>query len=357
VAGLKQTLIEIGHAAGLDQVRFTTAEPFRQTHDHLVQRKREGLSARLGFTYGHPVEATDPGSSFPWARSLVVGARSYLPQSGSPQPIVAATGRVARVAVQDNYQPLRQALEAVADALADRGHRAMVLCDDNRLVDRAAAVRAGIGWWGKNTMVLSPGFGPWLLLGSVITEAELAPDSPLVRDCGSCSACLPACPTGALVAPGVLDARRCLAAWAQTPGMVPVEYRVAMGDRVYGCDECLEACPPGIRLWRSADSPRGRIDLSWMLWAADRDLLEKLGHWFIPDRQPDIIRRNALIAAGNSADARLVPVVAPYAAHPNWILRAHALWALRRLGGAMARAVIELRQPLESNPRVRAELA
>ena len=127
------------------------------------------------------------------------------------------------------------------------GHRAAVLCDDSRLVDRAAAVRAGVGWWGKSTMVLAPGHGPWLLLGSVVTDASLPPDTPMARDCGTCAACLPACPTGALVAPGVLDARRCLAALAQSPGAIPREFRRAMGDRLYGCDDCLEACPPGQR--------------------------------------------------------------------------------------------------------------
>ena len=356
VTRLRRDLIDIGHAAGLDRIGFTTVDPFPRTLYDLIQRKGDGLSARLGFTYLDPVTASKPGRSFPWARSLVVGARSYLPENGSPLPITATTGRVARVAVVDSYHPLRRALQALSDALTGRGHRASILCDDNRLVDRAAAVRAGIGWWGKNTMVLVPGMGPWLLLGSVITDAELPPDQELARDCGSCSACLPACPTGALVAPGVLDARRCLAAWAQTPGVVPAEYRVAMGDRLYGCDDCLEACPPGTRLLRSAADPRGRIDLAWILRAADRDLLERFGHWFIPDREPDIIRRNALIAAGNSGHRPLVLTVAPYAAHPNWVLRAHALWALHRLEGPAARAVIELRRKVEPDPRVRAEL-
>jgi epoxyqueuosine reductase len=256
---------------------------------------------------------------------------------------------VARAAVEDAYAPLRRGLALVAGVLEESGWRAEVLCDDGRLVDRAAAVRAGLGWWGKNTMVLAPGFGPWVLFGSVLTDAGLEPDSPMSRDCGSCQACLPACPTGALVAPGILDARLCLAAWAQAPGLVPEAIRVAMGDRIYGCDDCSEACPPGRRLLERSRDVRGRVDLGEVLTIADAALLDRFGHWFIPGRRPDLIRRNALIAAGNSGDPSLVRSVAAYAAHPDPVLQAHARWALSRLGGPGARAVLQ--DPAWSPPK------
>lgn len=339
--GLRNRLDEIGRAAGLDVLGIAGVERFLDVRDELNNRQRNGQAAALGFTYKDPETATDPRATFPWARSLVVGGRSYLPTAGSPE-VGGNRGRVARVAVDDAYGPLRLALRSVAATLEGDGYRAEVLCDDSRLVDRAAAVRAGLGWWGKNTMVLTPGFGPWLLFGSVVTDADLDPDRPMARDCGSCQACLPACPTGALVAPGILDARRCLAAWAQTPGSVPVEYRVAMDDRLYGCDDCIEACPPGHRLLNRSSHPRGRVDLAWMLWAADSELLARFGHWFLPDRKAAIIRRNALIAVGNSGDGSLVPAAAAYAGHPDPMLAEHAAWALSRLGGPAAQAVLQL---------------
>lgn len=353
---LKGQLIDEAKAAGLDRVGFTSADPFPEVRLDLYKRKTEGISGRLGFTFVKPDVATSPRASFPWAASLIVGARTYLPSAGSPGQADPATGRVSRAASSDNYRPLREALNRVAGFLVKKGYQGEVLCDDSRLVDRAAAVRAGIGWWGKNTMVLAPGLGPWLLLGSVVTDAELIPDSPELRDCGSCSACIPACPTGALISPGVLDARLCLAAWAQTPGLVPVDIRVAMGDRIYGCDDCIEACPPGSKLLRRSTEPRGRVDLARVLNAADSTLLEWFGHWFIPDRDPRIIRRNALIAAGNSGHQPLAPLVASYADFPDWLLRAHAIWALHRLGGPVAKAVLEDRLRRETDPRVRAEL-
>jgi epoxyqueuosine reductase len=359
VEGLRRRLEAVGQRSGLDRVGFTGTEAFPDVELSMRGRRESGMSATLGFTYTDARIATAPRLSFPWGKTLVVGARAYLPDSGSPDVDPDPdhpSGRVSRVAVGDGYAPLRNALESMANFLRAEGYRAEVLCDDNRLVDRAAAVRAGLGWWGKNTMVLIPGIGPWAVVGSVVTDAELLPDAPLERDCGACSACLPACPTGALVAPGVLDAERCLAAWAQRPGLVPPEYRIAMGDRLYGCDDCLVACPPGGKLLRRTVEPKGRFELRTILWASDQTLLVRFGHWFIPNRDPRIIRRNALIAAGNSASPDLVSPVAPYAAHPDWVLRAHAAWALRRIGGEGARVVLEERRRDELDVRVRAEL-
>src|SRR5207237_9752457 len=155
-----------------------------------------------------------------------------------------ASGVVARDARSDHYGALRAASGVLADELRAEGWKARVLCDDNALVDREAAFRAGLGWYGKNTNLLLPGRGSWFVLGSVVTDAPLeASATPVADGCGSCQRCLPACPTGALVAPGVLDARRCLAHLVQAPGSFPVELRAALGDRLYGCDDCQDACP------------------------------------------------------------------------------------------------------------------
>lgn len=357
--GLRRRIEAIGKGSGLDRVGFAGTEAFPEVAVSMRRRIESGMSANLGFTFSDPGIATSPRQSFPWGRTLVVGARAYLPDSGSPdlEPEPGTpTGKVSRVAAGDGYEPLRRGLEGIAGLLRAEGFRAEVLCDDNRLVDRAAAVRAGLGWWGKNTMVLIPGIGPWAVIGSVMTDAELAPDLPLDRDCGACSACLPACPTGALVAPGVLDAGKCLAAWAQRPGLVPTGYRVAMGDRLYGCDDCLVACPPGTKLARRTIDPGGRFDLRPILQASDESLLARFGHWFIPNRDAAIVRRNALIAAGNSSRKEMTPYVALYAGHPEWILRAHAVWALGRIGGEAAGAVLAQRRSDELDVRVRAEL-
>jgi epoxyqueuosine reductase len=342
--------------AGLSGFGVAAAGAFADSRRVMEERREAGLHGGLRFTYRDPVTATDPRASFPWAERLVVGSWDYLPTAGSPGRPRPGTGRVGRFATADHYRPLRAGLEAVAGVLRGAGHRAEVLCDDGRLVDRAAAVRAGIGWWGKSTMVLCPGHGPWVLLGSVVTDAPVAESGPTARDCGSCTACLPACPTGALVAPGVLDARRCLAAVTQQPGPIPPALRRAMGDRLYGCDACLEACPPGRRRLASATREEGRVDLRALLAADDASLRKRFGHFYIPGRRLRYLRRNALVALGNAGGEGAVSVAAAYLGHSDPLLRGHAAWALGARGGRDAREALRAAVAREGDPSVREEI-
>jgi epoxyqueuosine reductase len=336
LAGLTARLLALGAEAGLDRMGVCSVEPFTDTRLQIRSRKEQGKSARLGFTFSDPDTSTDIRQSFPWAKRLVVGIRSYLPDAGGPGVRAPGEGRVARFAVTDSYQPLISGLEAVATKLREAGYRAETLADDSRLVDRAAAVRAGVGWWGKSAMVLAPGVGPWFLIGSVVTDACLAASERMERSCGTCRACLPACPTQALVAPGVLDARLCLAAIAQSPGVIPRDLRVHMEDRIYGCDECLAACPPGGRLLERAVRKRGSVDLVHLLRSVDKEILATFDHFYLPARRPRILRRNALVALGNTGTAEHLPVVAGYLGNPDWMLRLHAVWAVHRLGSRLS---------------------
>ena len=329
----RDLVVQLGLEAGLDRVGVTTADPFPDVEAELRRRIEDGSKAGLTFTYNQPDRSTDIRRSLPWAVSLIVAGRAYLPEAGSPETGVRS-GRIARFSVDDFYLPLRRGLEWIGSALVDAGHRAEILVDDNRLVDRAAAVRAGVGWWGKNSMVLAPGQGPWMLLGSVATDAAVAPSERMSRDCGTCDACMPACPTGALTSPGILDARLCLAAVLQTAGPIPEPLRVPMGDRIYGCDDCLDACPPGVRLLHRSTRPRGRVDLAWVLEASDDDLLGSFDRFYLPRRRPEILRRNALIAAGNVGDRHLRRPVERYRNHADPILAEHARWALARMPDA-----------------------
>lgn len=324
-------------ATGLDRIGWTTADPFPEARVDLERRAADGLSGRLGFTFSDPARAADPHASWPWANSIVVGLHSYLPEAGRP---ITGPGRVARFAERDHYRELRDGMERVAAALVDAGRRSEVVIDDSRLVDRAVAYRAGLAWWGKNTMLLTPGLGPWFLIGCVVTDAVFEPAGRTRRDCGTCEACLPACPTGALVEPGVLDARRCLAAILQAPGSIPVEYREAVGDRVYGCDDCLEACPPGSRLLAAATADRGSVDPAEILETGDRDLQDRYGHFYFPDARVRFLRRNALVALGNVGTEEHLPLLAGYLMHPDSMLVEHARWAIGRIGGATADRIL-----------------
>jgi epoxyqueuosine reductase len=339
---LADELSSLARASGLDAVGITGAEPFGSTRRHLEDRKAAGLHGGMHFTYGDPGRATDPGRAVPRARALVVGARSYrrAPPNGTPGP--GTFGRVARYSWSDHYEPLRAALGVVARRLEAGGWQARVLVDDNAMVDRAAAHRAGLGWYGKNTVLLLPGRGSWFILGSVVTDAPLPPTRAAGGGtCGTCSRCLAACPTGALVEPGVLDARRCLAWLLQAPGTFPIELRSALGGRIYGCDDCQEVCPPNRSEDRRHPPPPVEegdepwVELVWLLGCSDPELLSHLGRWYIPRRQPRYLRRNALVALGNvgdGRDGRVARALRDALAHPDPLVRAHAVWAAARLG-------------------------
>jgi epoxyqueuosine reductase len=329
-------------AAGLDAIGIASAGPFDDARERLVERKAAGLHGGMHFTYGQPARSTDPGRALAGAQALVVGARRYRRQPPARTRPPAAAARVASYSWRDDYAALRRSLEEVTTPLVDAGYRTKVLVDDNALVDRAAAYRAGLGWFGKNSNVLVPAIGSWVILGSVVTDAPLPPDAAPVADgCGPCTRCLGACPTGALVEPGVLDARRCLAWLLQAPGSFPVEFRAALGDRIYGCDDCQEVCPPNIAAERRSPPPAaGECDEAWvevvsLLEMDDDALLGRFGRWYIARRDPRYLRRNALVVLGNVGDGAAPDVERVLVAalgSGDELLHEHAAWAARRLG-------------------------
>ena len=356
-------MLSAGLAAGLDAAGVAPATPFAETRRHLEERRAAGQHGGMAFTFRRPERSTDPRATLPGARALVVGARNY--RRAAPDAATRpAVGRVAQYAWSDHYRALRDALGAVAGELRSRGWQTRVVVDDNALVDREAAYRAGLGWYGKNTNLLIGSRGSWFVLGSVITDAPLTPaDTPMEDGCGSCRRCLPACPTGALVAPGVLDARRCLAHLVQAPGPFPREQRVALGDRIYGCDDCQEVCPPNLADERRHPSapaePRAEVtvDLLELLAASDAELLARHGRWYIPRRQARYLRRNALVALGNVArgdDSAVADVLNTALRDGDPLVRGHAVWAARRLGRDDLVAPIAAD---ETDPEVLAELA
>lgn len=349
-------LQERGSALGLVGLGICHAEPFSDVRAEMESRLAGGKLGRMRFTYTDPDTATDIRRSFPWASRLVVGATTYLPAAGNPGPDHANHGRVARFATSDHYALLRRGLGAVREILVSAGFQAETLVDDNRLVDRAAAIRAGIAWWGKSTMVLTPKYGPWTLLGSVATDAELPVTKPMQRDCGTCTACVPACPTGALDRVGIIDATRCISYWAQMPGDIPIPIREAWGDRLYGCDACLDACPPGQRWSSEAADGMGRVDLVRLLTQPDHKLLADFSHFYLPRNDPAYLRRNALVALGHCGSPEATPVVAEYVESKRAMLRSHAAWALGRLGDAATVKVLTRAVKGESSASVSAEI-
>ena len=344
-----ESLLQFARELGLDRVGVTDASPLSRARVAIDDRKARGLSDTMGFTYRNPSRSTDPNTAVEGARSIIVAARSY--HSEQPDHPGGISARVARYAQDDHYTPLRQALQKIALRLRADGYRAVVFADENNLVDREVAYRAGLGWFGKNANILLPGAGSFFSLGSIVTTAVLAPAAqPAPDGCGTCRACYDECPTQAIVADGVIDARRCLAWLVQKPGIFPREFRVSLGDRLYGCDDCQTSCPPTVRLHTRhhsrtapAAGPGAFVDVIELLNSSDESLLEKFGSWYLAERDPRWLRRNALIILGNiapvnnpavnnSAMSPVEQVLRRYLGDIDPMLRLHALWAAVRLG-------------------------
>lgn len=316
---------------GIDAIGCAPAAPYVATEQHIRERRARGLFADMRFTTARPEVSCHPERLIPGARSVVSAALCYYVPGPEPGP---GEGRLSRYAWFDAYRMLRGRLEALAARL---GGAWRVLVDENDHVDREGAARSGVGFYGKNTMLITRRFGSWVVLGTLVTDVEIEPTPALELDCGACRLCIDACPTGALDEPGVLDATRCISYWLQSASEPPAEIRAEIGDRVYGCDSCQDACPwnRGIER-RRADAilPPGAepvVSLREWLEAQPDELRARYRRLFVPRHDGRILQRNALLAAASSADPGLRGVLERIEAEGEKPLASEAAAALERL--------------------------
>jgi len=250
----------------------------------------------MRFTMAHPEESCHPETLLPGVRTVVSAALCYY----APEPeLPLRHGRLPRYTWYDAYAELREKLEALGRAL---GGNYRVLVDANQHVDREAAARSGVGFYGKNTLIITQRHGSWVVLGTLVTDVELERTPPLDVDCGSCRLCIDACPTNALDEPGTLDANRCLSYWTQSSKTIPNEYRPHLGAQVYGCDICQDVCPwnRGVEK-RRAHVEAGEAHVSLADWLASdpNDLRDRYRRLYVPRNDGRLLQRNASIAAEN----------------------------------------------------------
>ncbi len=324
-------LDRLAQELGLDVVGAAPASAYTGTERHIRERKARGLFADMRFTMAQPEVSCHPEKLLPGASTVVSAAHCYYAPEA---PLQAGEGRLARYTWYDGYAVLRERLDQLGRRL---GGEYRVLVDANQHVDREAAVRSGVGFYGKNTMLITRRHGSWVVLGTLITTAEVEATPPLELDCGSCTLCIDACPTGALDEPGVVDATKCLSYWTQAPAPIPEAYRAELDAQVYGCDICQDVCPwnRGIEGRRADETlpetatPHVRL-VDWLTDDAD-ELRQRYDRLYVPRNDARYLRRNGLVALGNTGGPDDVPLAETFLADEDDLLSEQARWTVRRI--------------------------
>ncbi|MBP1992352.1 tRNA epoxyqueuosine(34) reductase QueG [Paenibacillus eucommiae] len=363
---LKREIVEAAPSLGIDKVGFTSAEPFTELRHILLEHRAKGYES--GFEEPDIEKRVNPELSFKAPQSIVSIAIAYPSKLSNPPRSEpgAYRGIISRSSWgADYHHVLRDRLAKlegfIAERVADARMESMV--DTGVLVDRAVAERSGIGWSGKNCAVITPEWGSWVYLGEMITNIPFPSDTSIMDQCGDCTICIDACPTGALVGPGQLNSSACISFVTQTKEFVKDEYMRKIGNRLYGCDTCQVVCPKNKgKNWThqpelQPDPEKVKPLLIPLLQLSNKEFKERYGQIAASWRGKKPIQRNAIIALGNFKDRTAVPVISELLREdPRPVIRATAAWALGRIGGQDAKEALHGALQSELDPLVQEEL-
>ena len=339
---IEQEIREHAVELGFVSCGFARADAVPEAGDGLRAWLADGRHGDMRWMEDRAVERASPGGLWPAAKSVIALAMSYAP---AVDPLALADHKeLGRISVYaqgtDYHKTVKKALKALGRWLAEtHGGELKVFVDTAPVMEKPLAAAAGLGWQGKHTNLLNREHGNWLFLGIVMTSLQLTPDEAAAEHCGSCTRCIDACPTAAITGPGRIDARRCISYLTiEHAGPIPEEFRAAIGNRIYGCDDCLAVCP-----WnRFADSaaanraflPRAELAaprLADLLGLDDAGFREMFSGSPIKRIGRNRMIRNCLIAAGNSGEAGLTVSVEQHLADPDPVIADAARWAMGRL--------------------------
>jgi epoxyqueuosine reductase len=353
---------------GFDLCRFTPASLPAETGDRLRDWLEAGAHGAMGWMATTADRRADPRILWPAARSVVMLGLNYGPRDNPLDDLSRpASGAISVYARHRDYHDIvKGRLKQLAAFMLKRagGGTVKVFVDTAPVMEKPLAARAGLGWQGKHTNLVSRDFGSWLFLGAIFTDLTLAPDAPETDHCGQCRSCLDICPTNALPAPYQIDARRCVSYLTiEHPGPIPREFRAAIGNRIYGCDDCLAVCP-----WNKfAQTTReaklaGRADLEAPALAELARLDDAQFRAFFsgsPIKRIGRARflRNVLVAIGNSGVPTLAPEALRLLDDPHPLIRGAAIWALSQLAPDRFEQLRAERAQTETDPETRVEWA
>lgn len=361
-------LARIATDAGLIVSGVASAEPFDEARDYIVDHIERGhLSGFSWYTTERTAQSADPRTLHDAVRTIVSVAIPYW--SGDyPLPDDELRGRVSRYAWgRDYHKTLKNRMKTLLAGIGEvigRQLDARLLSDTARSFDRAIAARAGIGWYGKNSMIIIPGHGSWAMLGELYLDIEIEPDQPLTNNCGRCRICIDQCPTGAIIEPYRVDANRCISFLTiEERGPIPRELRPLMGNWVFGCDVCQDVCPyTGAAsivddpTFRPASLENVYPSLEFLMTMTEAQFRATYSGTPVTRTKRRGLARNAAIALGNSNDQRAEPLLLGGLVHDDPLVRGHAAWGLKHLLGAGAEAALSRALQGEPDPGVQEEI-
>jgi epoxyqueuosine reductase len=336
--GLRGQLVTLAHGLGFDLCRFGRADEAEHARE-FQEWLSNGAAGEMTYLQRNADRRCDPGLVLPGAKSLIALALNYFQGATGAEGTAATTGRIARYGWGEDYHPLiEKKLDTIDEFLRAHGGTQKCYVDTGPVLERDHAAAAGIGWQGKSTMLLNRELGTWFFLAEILTTLEFAPDAPELNRCGTCTRCIEACPTGAITSPHRVDARRCISYLTiELKGSIPLELRPLIGNRIYGCDDCLEACP-----WNRFAHVSREASFAMKSEIAAmrlRDYLaldeEKFRALF---RNSPIRRtkrrgllRNVCVALGNVGNADDLPALQKAATDPEPLIAEHAAWAIDQI--------------------------
>lgn len=363
---LKKDIIAYSQKIGIDEIGFTTADVFTELKERLIRQQERGYQS--GFEKGTIEERTEPRRLLPEAQSIISIALAYPSRIPDPPKSTKENRRGIFCRASwgiDYHYVLRDRLEKLKEFMIERvpDLNSSIMVDTGELADKAVAERAGVGFVGKNTLLITKKYGSFVYLGEMITNIPFTPDEPIEDGCGDCTICMDACPTGALVGPGQLNAQHCLAFLTQTKDFVPDEFRDKIGTRVYGCDTCQAVCP-----WnRKIDyhnhpefEPEPEVakpKLKPMLRMSNREFRGKFGKVAGFWRGKNPLQRNAMIGLAHYKDESAIPVLIDVLENDvRPMIRGTAAWALGKIGTEKAFQAIEDALAIEKDKHVAYEM-
>lgn len=355
IDALQQQLVVFAKSVGIDKIGFTTADPFLEMKNRL--KRQQELNYQSGFEEENIELRTEPTQILEEATTIISVALAYPSRmKDAPRSVKGERrGIFCRASWGIDYHTvLREKIQLVEAWIIDNipGAKIKSMVDTGALVDRAVAERAGIGWAGKNCSIITPEFGSYVYLGDIITNVPFIPDQPIEDQCGECTLCIDVCPTGALIQPGQLDAKRCIAFLTQTKTMLPDEFRSKIGNRLYGCDTCQTVCPKnkGKINWMHEefmpDPELAKPLLKPLLHMSNKEFKQTFGHISGSWRGKKPIQRNALLALAHFKDETALPdLLKVLETDERPVIRGTAAWAIGKIG--LLEAKVNLLKALE----------